>query len=638
VRRGTDDGLRCAGRLADARARCWSAAEDAEARDDVEGVARAALGLGGIWVHEHRSTLEQAHVEALQRGALARLDPDDPLARRLRMRIAAEHAYLDGALAPVMTELDEARRAGDPVLLAEALSLTHHCLLGPHHAQARLALADELIATSPLTGRAIDGLMGLAWRTVDLYLAGDRRSLRSLAELRARLELDRCDGLRYLVAAIDVMLAVRAGDLEGAEALAATSYELGLDVGDADALAWYGAQLISIRWLQGRADELLPLVREIADSTTIAEPAAGFVAAVAALAAAAADRPTASAALACLRAASLSSVLPSSSWSATMLGVCEAAHLLGDEAAAREAYGLLVPFADLPVLASLGVASFGSAHRPLGLAACTFGDLDLAVDHLESAVAAELAVGDRPWHAIAVGTLADVLEHRDAVGDRDRAATLRAEAIAAARQLGMARRADEWQRRVGDAPASCHRSGRVWDIEWAGRSATVPHSVGIEYLAQLVANPGVEIDAIALASGHAMTGRGSAGSALLDATAVADYRRRISELHADIDDAELCADLERASRARIELDEVVDQLARASGLSGSMRPFADDVERARISVHKALKRAVRSITEADAELGADIGARLVTGQRCAFRPANRCDGDGHAPRGGPHIG
>src|SRR5215204_338959 len=299
---GTDEGLRCAGRLADARARCWAAAEEAEACGDVAGVARAALGLGGIWVHEHRSTLEQARVESLQRGALARLDPDDPLARRLRVRIAAEHAYLDGAVTPVLAELEHARDVGDPVLLAEALSLAHHCLLGPHHTSQRLALADELIGTSPLTDRPIDGLMGLAWRTVDLLLAGDRRSLRSLAELRARLELDRCDGLRYLADAIDVMLAIRAGDFETAEALAATSYELGLDVGDADALAWYGAQLISIRWLQGRAAELLPLVREIAVSTSIAEPAAGFVAAVVALAAAASDRPTARAALACLRA------------------------------------------------------------------------------------------------------------------------------------------------------------------------------------------------------------------------------------------------------------------------------------------------------------------------------------------------
>ena len=63
----------------------------------------------------------------------------------------------------------------------------------------------------------------------------------------------------------------------------------------------------------------------------------------------------------------------------TLMAVCEAAHALGDADAAREAYRLLEPFSDLPVMASLAIACFGSAHRPLGLAAWTMGDLDSAV-------------------------------------------------------------------------------------------------------------------------------------------------------------------------------------------------------------------------------------------------------------------
>ena len=64
------------GRLAEARAQFWRDAEVAEANGDSDGLAVAALGLGGIWVHEHRSTLEQAWVESLQRHALAGLDPE----------------------------------------------------------------------------------------------------------------------------------------------------------------------------------------------------------------------------------------------------------------------------------------------------------------------------------------------------------------------------------------------------------------------------------------------------------------------------------------------------------------------------------------------------------------------------------
>ena len=461
--------------------------------------------------------------------------------------------------------------------------------------------------------------MGLAWRTVDLVLGADRRATRSRLELRSTLASQPCEGLRYLVDAIEVMLAVREGRLADAEHLAAAAYELGLDVGDADALGWYGGQLISIRWLQGRAEELLPLVQEIADSVTVAEPAAGFVAGVAALAAAAGDRPTAAAALACLRAAGLHRVASSSSWSATMLGVCEAAHLLGDRDAAAEAYALLAPFAHLPVMASLGVASFGSAHRPLGLAARTMGDLDLAVAHLERAVVAELAVDDRPWHAMALAALADVLDERARGGDRQRAVELRAEAIATAMQLGMDRRAEEWRHRSASR-AACRRLGACWSVELDGRCVTVPHCVGLEYLAALLANPDVELDALALASGHALTGRQAASPPVLDRRAAEEYRRRIAELHEEIDDADVAADLERAATARLELDQLVDHLARSVGLHGERR-FTDDAERARVSVHKALKRALRAIGAADSMIADRLAAHITTGFRCVYRPA-----------------
>jgi hypothetical protein len=247
------------GRLGEARDQFWRDAEAAERRRDADALAAAALGLGGIWVHEYRSTLDLARVSGLQRRAVAQLDASSPLARRLLARLAAEHAYLAGDATAILAELSSARRrTTDPLVLAEALSLAHHCLLGPDHAEQRLALAEELIAVSPTTGRPLDGLMGLAWRTVDLFLAGDLRAARSLSELREWLEIDRCDALRYLVAALDVTLATRAGRLVEAEQLADACYRLGLDVGDADADAWYGAQLVAIRWLQGREAELLP--------------------------------------------------------------------------------------------------------------------------------------------------------------------------------------------------------------------------------------------------------------------------------------------------------------------------------------------------------------------------------------------
>jgi len=610
------------GRLRDAREQFWRDAEAAERSGDAEGLALAALGLGGMWVHEHRSTLPRARVNDVQRRALARLDPDSALAGRLRARLAAEHAYITGDGVAIFAALSATGPTTDPLLAADVLSLAHHCLLGPEHADLRLRLADELIELSPSTGRPLDGLMGLAWRTIDLFLAGDRRAVRSLSELRDRLKVQRCDSLRHVVAALDVTLAIRAGCLTEAETLADECYRLGLDVGDADADAWYGAQLMAIWWLQGRGSELRPAVEELVSSPTVAELSCVFVAATAVLAAEAGDETAARAALASLRAEDLASIPSSSIWLATMVGACEAASAIGDADAAAEAYGLLVPYADRPVMVSLGVACFGSAHRPLGLAARTMGDLDLAVAHLDAAVVADLAVSSTPWHAMDLAALADTLDLRDGPGDRERADACRREAIAEGRACGMGMRVEAWERllRSDDgvtSALSCRRDGRVWRIRHGDRAAVVPHNVGMEYLAKLIEHPDVEIAAVELASRHAVGG-GGPSEPVLDARAKAEYRRRIEELRGEVDDAEACADLERAAKARFELDRFVEELARATGFGGRSRSFAGNAERARTSVHKAIKRALALITEVDPALGQEIGGHVVTGMRCVY--------------------
>src|SRR5207342_924602 len=115
--------------------------------------------------------------------------------------------------------------------------------------------------------------------------------------------------------------------------------------------------------------------------------------------------------------------------------------------------------------------------------------------------------------------------------------------------------------------------------------ALVPDSVGVRYLTKLIERAGTPISALELASGHALAGRGAEAQPLLDAEATAAYRQRVSEL----DDADACADPERAARARAELDRLVEELTRCSGLAGRSRSFAHNAERARVSVHKAIK-------------------------------------------------
>ena len=162
------------------------------------------------------------------------------------------------------------------------------------------------------------------------------------------------------------------------------------------------------------------------------------------------------------------------------------------------------------------------------------------------------------------------------------------------------------------------QSAKACKINVGERAVVLRPTVGTRYLAELTNNPGRSISAVALVSSHGDAGPAPRREPVLDDMAKARYRARIGELRAEIDDADLCADLERASRARLEMDELVEQLSRVCGLRGATRSFVDDRERARVAVRKAITRALDAIAKLDPEIARELEARVVTGSRCMF--------------------
>ena len=135
----------------------------AERAGDVESMALAALGLAGLWVAERRTVTSTVLLEARLQHVLTLLDPRSPLALRVRTRLAGEADYARGTHAAVLAALDEVRAAGDPELLAEALRIAHHCLLGPEHVTARRELAVLVLEQAgELTAADLAGIFG--WR------------------------------------------------------------------------------------------------------------------------------------------------------------------------------------------------------------------------------------------------------------------------------------------------------------------------------------------------------------------------------------------------------------------------------------------------------------------------------------------
>ncbi len=169
---------------------------------------------------------------------------------------------------------------------------------------------------------------------------------------------------------------------------------------------------------------------------------------------------------------------------------------------------------------------------------------------------------------------------------------------------------------------ACERRGQHWRIEMDRHGTTVEHSVGMVYLAQLIANPTQEIRAVDLAAGPGQRDgiAAAAGQPLLDDVARRAYRRRLADLDEEIEEHEARHDLERAARVRLERDWLISELTAAAGLGGRARQFPADEERARIAVGKAIRRALDRIAAADEVIGAHLRASVHTGRRCSYWP------------------
>lgn len=614
------------GDLRDGRRWFEAGYQRAERAGDVTSMARAVLGLGGVWVHEHRTAVASGLMRARLENVLGLLDPASALGLRVRARLAGESDYRNGTHDLILTVLAEARKSPDPVVRVDALSFAHHCLLGPGYGVLRRAIADEMIVEATRSGRRSDLLRGLLWQVADLFMDGDPHAERRLGELRAMLAEGEHLAVGYVARAMDVMLATRAGQFEKAEQLALEACELGTAAGDADAGAWYGAQLVVIRWYQGRLPELLPLLTELVHSPTLSAVDNSYFGALAVAAATAGDHRTASGALAKLRGRALTELPMSSSWLITMYGLVEAAHMLDDGYAAGLAYELLLPYADLPMVASLGVACFGSVHHALGVASLTVGEVDRALKHLCEAIDANLALGHWPAAIASRLRYAEARERRGLPDDDKVAYAQRLLAEEMSVGLGVVVEPGGSLTATAEARAAvCTRQGRKWRVELGSRSALVDHSVGMLHLAVLIANPGVEITAVDLAAGVDALGQAARNAAMpaqpvLDRASVQRYRQRLAQLDDQIDDMEERGDGARAARARTEREWLLAELASATGLGGRARAFADNGERARLAVGKAIRRAIANVEATDPVVGAHLRGGVHTGIRCWYRP------------------
>jgi hypothetical protein len=137
----------------------------------------------------------------------------------------------------------------------------------------------------------------------------------------------------------------------------------------------------------------------------------------------------------------------------------------------------------------------------------------------------------------------------------------------------------------------------------------------MSYLARLLRKPGQDVEVLVLAANGWFPKE--SGEPILDDEALRQYRRRAQELRFLLDSGVASRD---AERYRAELATLTEGLRTITRLDGRSRRFADNHERARTAVRKAIVRAIDVIAATEPGLGDHLLQSISTGASCRYTP------------------
>ncbi len=361
---------------------------------DDAGLIRAALA-NTRGMQSETGVVDKERIATLD-AALEVVGPGDGAARaRLLAMQAAELSYSgewERRLALSDEALATARRLDEPAALIAVLNLRFVTLLAPETLPERSANTADAVAVAERLDDPVDRFFAYHWRSYASLEAGDIVAARSwISRERELADSFRQPTTLWLAGADEANLAIVAGELETAAALAAAALETGRQ-SEPDAVTCFAAQQTSIAFELGRLQDLTPLLEQAIDENP---GVPGFRATLAlALTEGGRDRE----ARALLDEASRSS-FASLPYDVTWLAVaCIYAHVaseLGAIEAAETLYGLLAPWHAQIAFPAFGV--WGPVALYLGSLAGTIGEVRSAERHLSDAAQLAERIGAPIW-------------------------------------------------------------------------------------------------------------------------------------------------------------------------------------------------------------------------------------------------
>jgi tetratricopeptide (TPR) repeat protein len=198
----------------------------------------------------------------------------------------------------------------------------------------------------------------------------------------------------------------------------------------------------------------------------------------------------------------------------------------------------------------------------------------------------------------------------------------------------------ERQTRTAKSPptGTFQKEGEFWTIAYQGITFRLKDMKGLSYMAVLLAHPGQRFhvnELVRIVEGAGTPEHSTGGLAgddlsvtrdlggdtpALDSRARADYRGRLKELEAELDEAERFNDIGRAERAREELEFLNTELASAAGFFGRAHQSSAHAERARVMVGRNIRAALDKIRRGNPALGRHFANSISTGYFCSYQP------------------
>jgi hypothetical protein len=268
-----------------------------------------------------------------------------------------------------------------------------------------------------------------------------------------------------------------------------------------------------------------------------------------------------------------------------------------------------------------------------------------AVRHYETAIQLGRRMGSAPVVARAQSLLASVqLSTAKTADERARVDAMITEAAQTARELKLTDVTARIERLQATAAPVQPEVGAntfrndvdVWNVRFGGHDIWLKDGKGPRYLATLLASPGREIHVLQFvapaAGGTTFAGATQDGLSVgmssgsfddaPDRQARQEYKARVADLRAELDEAEEHADYGRAERLREELELLLTQL---SGTFGARVRLRGPAETARKAVTKVLRTQIGKLLDVHPALGRHLRDTVRMGTVCVYAPPTPTD-------------